>query len=74
MFEKLKKEIQYAKSSLSARELLFQAYGSIKMAYELNALTKEEFLELNTLCIRDGINNPKFFKEGRVEFNGRRRI
>lgn len=61
MFEKLLKEIEYAKSSLSARDLLYQAYGRITMARELNAITTDEFLKLNHECVYDGINNPKYF-------------
>lgn len=61
MFEKLMKEIEYAKKSLSARELLYQTSGKITMARELGALSKEEFLTLNHECVANGINNPKYF-------------
>lgn len=61
MFDKLMKKINYAKSSVSARELLYQAYGNIEMARELEALTLEEFFKLNHECVAEGINNPKYF-------------
>ena len=61
MFESLKKQVEYAKNSCSAREALYEAYGAIKMARELGALTKEEFMSLNHMCVADGINNPQYF-------------
>lgn len=61
MLEKLKKQVEYAKKSCSARELLYEAYGAIKMARELGALTEEEFMNLNEMCVADGINNPQYF-------------
>ncbi len=62
IYEKLKKQIAYIKRSPQyAREQLFEAFGTVKMAYELKAHTKEKFLELNHECVADGINNPKYF-------------
>ncbi|MCI9410370.1 MAG: hypothetical protein HFJ89_11265 [Oscillospiraceae bacterium] len=62
IYEKLKKQIAYIKRSPKyAREQLFEAFGAVKMAYELKALTKEQFLELNHECVANGINNPKYF-------------
>ena len=61
MFEKLKNQINYAKTSCSARELLYEAYGAIKMARELEALTEVEFMILSHMCVAEGINNPKYF-------------
>ena len=60
-YEKLLREVNYAKRSLSSRDLLFQSYGAIKMAWELKAITLDEFFELNRECVFDGINNPKYF-------------
>ena len=61
MFEKLMKEIEYSKTCVTAREQFFMVYGEIKMAFELNAITKEEYLKLNHECVANGINNPKYF-------------
>lgn len=61
MFENLKKEIAYAKTSLSARDLLYKTHGRITMARELDAITVGEYLELNHDCVAKGINNPKCF-------------
>jgi len=61
MFDKLMKKIKYAKTCLVPSHALYEVYGQIKMAYELNAITQDEFLLLNTECVRNGINNPKYF-------------
>ncbi len=61
LFEKLNKEIEYAKTSLSPIELLYQAYGSIKMARNLEAISFDEYMTLNHLCVAEGINNPEYF-------------
>ena len=54
-------EIEYAKRSKS-RVLLYEAYGAVKMARELNAICYNEFRELNTAAVRNGINNAKIWK------------
>lgn len=61
MFEKLIKKIEYAKTCSSPQRELYGVYGEIKMAFELNAITKDEFFKLNQECVADGINNPKYF-------------
>ena len=61
MFEKLMKEVEYAKKAVFKRQSLYQAYGRITMASELGAITPEEYLALSGACVRDGINNPKYF-------------
>ena len=62
VYEELKRRVEYIKRSPEyAREQLFEAFGAVKMAYELKALTKEQFLKLNHECVADGINNPKYF-------------
>ena len=61
LFDKLSKQIEYAKTCLIPREALYEVYGGIKMALELKAITPEEFFILNSECVRDGINNPKYF-------------
>jgi len=61
MFEKLMKEIAYAKKSVIPRYHLYEIYGRISMANELNMLNTNEYMELNHECVCEGINNPKFF-------------
>lgn len=61
MFEKLMKEIEYAKKAVFKRQSLYEAYGRITMARELGAITEHEYMELNHACVYDGINNPKYF-------------
>ena len=60
--ERLKKEIDYAKGSYSAREMLIEAYGRIDMAREMGFITRDEYLELNHSCVAEGINNPEYFE------------
>ncbi len=57
IFNQLKKEIEYALNSKSLT-LAYQAYGAAKMAFRLEAITKEQFFELNDKVIVNGINNP----------------
>lgn len=57
IFEQLKKEITYALNSKSLT-LAYQAYGATKMAFNLGAITKDEFYELNTMVVVNGINKP----------------
>lgn len=61
MFEKLMKEVEYAKTALIKQRALYQVYGRITMARELEAIIEAEFMELNTACVYDGINNSKYF-------------
>lgn len=61
MFEKLMKSVEYAKKAMFPREALYEANGSIKMAYELQAITSDEYMQLNHECVAEGINNPKYF-------------
>jgi len=61
MYDRLQKEIEYAKTSLSARDLLLQTYGKILLAFELEHITDTEYFELSHLCVCEGINNPKYF-------------
>lgn len=63
LFDTLMKRISYAKTSLMPQQALYEAYGQIKMAFELKAITNDEFFKLNTECVRDGINNPKYFNK-----------
>lgn len=50
VFEQLKKEARYAQRSFS-KELLYQTYGKAQMARQLGALTRSEFMDLNTLTV-----------------------
>jgi len=62
MLNKLMKKVEYAKASLIPRQALYQVYGQIEMALELNAITENEYFLLNTACVRNGINNPRYFE------------
>lgn len=53
----LVKEIEFAIKSKSLT-LAYQAYGAVKMARQLGAISKEEFFELNEKVVVNGINNP----------------
>lgn len=66
VYEKLKKDVAYAKRSYSIK-LLYQAHGAIGMAFNLGALTKAQFMELETECVRKGINNPEIFNNERCD-------
>lgn len=50
LFDRLKREAQYAKNSNSER-LLYQAYGKASMAYELGAITWEQMREIDELTV-----------------------
>ena len=60
LYQKLMKEILYAKSCYSVRDQLFQIYGRVTMARELEAITMDEFLQLNHEIVYEGINNPVY--------------
>lgn len=57
IFDQLKKEIQYALNSKSLT-LAYQAYGAAKMAWQLDAITKDQFFMLNDMVVVNGINKP----------------
>jgi len=61
MYEKLLKQVEYAKKTVIPMYSLYETYGAIKTAYELKAISQEEYLELNHACVAEGINNPKYF-------------
>ena len=48
--EQLKKEAVYAQKSLS-QDLLYEVYGKTKMAYQLEAISKDDFLEINHMTV-----------------------
>lgn len=58
IFEELKHKAKYALESHD-REIVYEIYGASKMARRLEAISKEEFLILNEMLIRNGINNQK---------------
>lgn len=57
ILEKLHREARYALNSHSLN-LTYQTYGKAEMAYQLKAITWDEFSELNTILVRNGMNNP----------------
>lgn len=59
--EELSKQVQYAKTSTFPRQALYEVHGRITMAKDLSAISLDEYFKLNTECVRDGINNPKYF-------------
>ena len=61
LYEKLAKDIEYAKRSKS-RELLYETYGALKMAYNLGEISYPEFAELNIKAVREGINNASIWR------------
>jgi len=61
MYMKLLDRIERAKKATIPRDALYESYGAIKMARELDAITTEEFLLLNHACVAEGINNPIYF-------------
>lgn len=61
LFEELKRKAQYALNSLS-RDLVYETYGMAKMAVNLNAITYDEFMVLNTMLVRNGLNNCRNVK------------
>jgi len=61
VYQQLIEKVGYAKTCIIPRDSLYHAYGMIEMAYKLNAITKEEYFDLNSKCVREGINNPKYF-------------
>lgn len=57
----LAKRIEYAKRSKS-RELLYEAYGALKMAYNLGAIHLADFDDLQRKAVREGLNNAKIWR------------
>ncbi len=61
LYEKLAKDIEYAKRSKS-RGLLHEAYGALKMAYNLGVISYAEFTVLQIKAVREGLNNAGIWK------------
>lgn len=55
-------EIENAKKSVMPMRELYFVYGKIRMAFDLDAITIDECMELNHKCVAEGINNPKYFE------------
>lgn len=61
LFGDLLKEIQMAKTGPLPQCPMHTAHGKICMAFNLGAITREEFLDLERWCVAEGINNPQYF-------------
>ena len=57
IFQKLIKEAKYSLNSKS-RNLVYQTYGKVEMARELEAITFAEFDQLNKMLVVHGLNDP----------------
>ncbi len=58
LFDRAKHQALYAINSKS-RELVYKAYGHACGLYEAGGITMNEFMELNTLLVRETINNAR---------------
>ena len=67
IFEQLKQEALYAQRSFSER-LLYQTYGKACMARQLEALTKEEFTEINHMTVYFMNTDKEYIKHINKEF------
>ena len=61
LYNQLLKEVNYAKTSALPQCPLHTVHGKISMARQLEAITAEEYLNLERKCVCEGINNPKYF-------------
>ncbi len=57
----LAKRIEYAKRSKN-RELLYEAYGALKMAFNLGAIQLIDFENLQRKAVREGLNNAQIWR------------
>lgn len=57
VFEQLKEESRCVLHSKS-RCLAYEAYGAVRIAFELKAITSAQFIELADMIITNGINKP----------------
>ena len=58
LFDRAKQQAIYAINSES-KVLVYQAYGHACGLYEAGGITMDEFMELNTLLVRDTMNNAR---------------
>ena len=57
IFNRLERDAKYALNSHS-RDLVYETYGAAKMAYTLEAITKNQFYLLNDMLVVHGLNDP----------------
>lgn len=57
IFDDLEHRAKHALNSHS-RDLAYEAYGAAKMAYTLNAITWDQFKQLNVMLVVNGLNDP----------------
>lgn len=57
IFEQLKRECELALHNKSLC-LAYEAYGAVRMAFELKAITSVQFNELADMIITNGITKP----------------
>lgn len=62
MMEQLQRSAEYAINSKS-RELVYETYGAAKMAWACEAISKEEFYQLNDLLVVHTLNNGRLMNE-----------
>ena len=58
--EYLMSRAKYARACRD-REIMHEVYGEAKMARKLDAISKETFMELNEILVRNGINKPSSY-------------
>lgn len=58
IFKQLMRDAKYALRSRS-RDLTFETIGKAKMARNLKAIEHDEYMALNKMLAKDGINNPE---------------
>ena len=56
-FEQLKRECECVLHNKS-RCLAYEAYGAVRIAFELKAISSAQFIELADMIITNGINKP----------------
>lgn len=67
IFEQLKREAAYAQRSFS-EELLYQTYGKAQMAQQLEAITSNEFMEINQMTVVHMNTNKEYIRHKNKEF------
>lgn len=67
IMEQLRREALYAQRSF-LEGLLHEVYGKAKMARDLEAITKEEFMEINDMTIRFMNTDREFIRRRNEEF------
>ena len=70
VFETLKAEAEYAQGSYST-ELLYQTYGRATMARKLEAISPEQFMELNEMTVVFMNTDKEYIRRKAAEFFGK---